>query len=152
MQLVCQNYYFKNLGFDSITWQRDPPAASHVGGVWERQIHTARNSLISLLVAHERSLSEESLRTQFVETKAILNSWPLTFETVGDVKNEHPLSLTNILTMKTKVVIPPPGGLVRDDVFSRKLWRRIQHITNEFWKRWRKEFQPSSPVRSGAKI
>ena len=42
--------------------------------------------------------------------------------------------------MKTKVVMPPPGEFVRADEFSRRRWRRVQHIANEFWQRWRKEF------------
>ena len=69
-----------------------------------------------------------------------MNSRPLTVETLGDVKSEQPLSPNNILNMKTKVVMPPPGEFVRADEFSRRRWRRVQHIANEFWQRWRKEF------------
>ena len=111
-----------------------------MGGVWERQILSARNIVMSLLVTHGRSLNDESLRTLFAETEAILNSRPLTVQTLGDVKSEQPLSPNNILTMKTKVVMPPPGEFVRADEFNRRRWRRVQHIANEFWQRWRKEF------------
>ena len=41
--------------------------------------------------------------------------------------------------MKSKVVIPPPGVFSTSDIYSRKHWRRVQHISNEFWDRWRKE-------------
>ena len=95
---------------------------------------------MSLLVTHGRSLNDESLRTLFAETEAILNSRPLTVETLGDVKSEQPLSSNNILTMKTKVVMPPPGEILRADEFSRRRWIRVQHIANEFSQRWRKEF------------
>ena len=111
-----------------------------MGGVWERQIHSARNILMSLLVTHGRSLNDESLRTLFAETEAILISRPLTVETLGDVKSEQPLSPNNILTMKTKLVMPPPGEFLRGDELSRRRWRRVQHIANEFWQRWKKEF------------
>ena len=111
-----------------------------MGGVWERQIHSARNILMSLLVTHGRSLNDESLRTLFAETETILNSRPLTVETLGDVKSEQPLSPNNILTMKTKLVMPPPGEFLRADELSRRRWRRVQHIANEFWQRWKKEF------------
>ena len=127
-------HFLENLGSDYITWHRNPPAASHIGGVWERQI------LMSLLVTHGRSLNDKSLRTLFAETEAILNSRPLTVETLGDVKSEKHLSPNNILTMKTKVVMPPPGEILRADEFSRGHWRRVQHIANEFWQRWKKEF------------
>ena len=42
--------------------------------------------------------------------------------------------------MKPKVVLPTLGRFVKADEYSRKRWRRIQHIDNEFWCRWRTEF------------
>ena len=42
--------------------------------------------------------------------------------------------------MKSKVVLPPPGHFVKNDEYSRKRWRPIQHRVNEFWVRWRKVF------------
>ena len=42
--------------------------------------------------------------------------------------------------MKTKVVMPPPGEFGPSDIYCRKQRRRVQHITEEFWNRWRKEF------------
>ena len=111
-------HFLENLGSDYIIWHGNPPTASHMGGVWERQIHSAQNILMSLLVTHGRSLNDESLRTLFAETEAILNSRPLTVETLDDVKSEQPLSPNNILTMKTKVVMPPSGKFVRADEFS----------------------------------
>ena len=67
-----------------------------------------------------------------------MNSRPLAVETLGDVKSEQPLSPNNILTMKTKVVMPQPGEFLRADEFSRRHWRRVQHIANEFWQKWKK--------------
>ena len=95
---------------------------------------------MSLLVTHGNSLNYESLRALLAETEAILNSRTLTVKTLGNVKNEQSLSPNNILTMKTKIVIPPPGEFIRADEFSRRRWGRVQHIANEFWQRWRKEF------------
>ena len=44
------------------------------------------------------------------------------------------------MMVKSKVVLPPPGQFVKADKFSRRRWRHIQHIANEFWVRWCKEF------------
>ena len=49
--------------------------------------------------------------------------------------------------MKTKVVLPPPGIFQSADQYSRKWWRRVQHLANEFWCRWRKEFLHSLQER-----
>ena len=36
--------------------------------------------------------------------------------------------------------MPPPGEFNELDLYSRKRWRRIQFLANEFWERWRKEY------------
>ena len=92
-------------------------------------------------------MNDESLRTLRAEVELIINLRPLTVETISDPKNEIPLSLSNLLTMKTSVVMPPPGEFGKPDVYSKRRWRRVQHIAGEFWSRWRKEFLQSLQVR-----
>ena len=118
-----------------------------MGGVWERQIRSARAILSSLISTHSRSLDDESLETLLIEAESIVNSRPLTSETLGDATSLQPLSPSNLLTMKSKVILPPPGEFSKDDLYCRKRWRRVQHIANEFWTRWRKEFLTSLQQR-----
>ena len=59
-------------------WQRNTPASSHIGGVWEQQIRPARSILLSLLKTRSQSLSDESFRTFMVEVEGIINSRLLT--------------------------------------------------------------------------
>ena len=42
--------------------------------------------------------------------------------------------------MKTKVLLPLPGVFQASDKYCRKCWRRVQHLANEFWIRWKKEY------------
>ena len=49
--------------------------------------------------------------------------------------------------MKTNVVMSPPGVFTKPDLYSRRRWRRVQHIAEEFWHRWRKEFLQSLQSR-----
>lgn len=51
----------------------NPPASSHMGGVWERQIRSVRNVLISILDQSARKLDSSSLRTFLYEAMAIVN-------------------------------------------------------------------------------
>ena len=118
-----------------------------MGGVWERQIRSARTILEGLLKTHSHSLNDESLRTLMAEVELIINSRPLTVETISDSKSEIPLSPSNLLTMKTSVVMPPPGEFSKPDACSKRRWRRVQHIAGEFWSRWRKKFLQSLQVR-----
>ena len=45
----------------------------------------------------------------------------------------------HLLTMKTKVVMPPPGIFLKEDLYCQKQWRHVQDLCDEFWSRWRKE-------------
>ena len=134
------NEYLQPHGADWIDWINNPPTASHMGGVWERQIRTARGILNALIKTHGKRLDEESLHTLLVEEEAIVNSRPMATETISKVKSDVPLLPANLLIMKTKLILMPPGGFSSADIYSRKRWRRVQHIANEFWSRWCKEF------------
>ena len=59
--------FLQGNGADWILWHNNPPGASHVGGVWERQIRYARTILEGLLKTHSHSLNDESLRTLMAE-------------------------------------------------------------------------------------
>ena len=96
--------------------------------------------MFSLLQTYGKTFDEESLLTVMVETEGILNSRSLIVEMISGSTSELPLSPANILTMKSKLLLPPPGEFSKPDLYRRKRWRRIQHVINEFWSRWRKEF------------
>ena len=64
-------------GGEWMSRKRNPPAASNMGGVWERQIKASRKILESLLKTNGGSLSDESFQTVLVEIEAIVNSSPL---------------------------------------------------------------------------
>ena len=133
-------------GCDWIVWERNPPEASHMGGVWERQIRSIRTILSALMKEHSTILNDESLRTFMAETEAIINSRPLTVDTT-DPENPVPLSPIQLLTFKNNVVFPPPGKFDKPDIYSRKHWRRVQYLANEFWSRWKTEYLSSLQTR-----
>ena len=58
-----------------------------------------------------------------------------------------PISPINLLTLKTKIILPPPGVFQKEDLYCRKRWRQVQHLANEFWSRWRKEFLSNLQTR-----
>ena len=140
--------FLRSQDADWVVWERNPPYASNFGGVWERQIRSARRILEGLLLTHSKSLHDESFRTLLCETEAIINSRPLTVESLSDATSLTPLSPSTLLTKKSKVVSPPQGSFASADIYSRKYWRRVQHIVNEFWVRWRKEFLQQLQQRS----
>ncbi|XP_066984693.1 uncharacterized protein [Macrobrachium rosenbergii] len=107
------------LSKESISWTFNPPTASHMGGVWERQIRTVRKVLTPLFKEHAGQLDDESNRTLLTEVEAIVNDRPLT--TVSDSPDDlQPLSPAQLLTQKSSVVMPPPGIFQKGDMYLRQ--------------------------------
>ena len=121
-------HFFQENGADWLFWTRPTPTASHVGGVWKRQKKSARNILSLLLKTHGTRLNGEAVTT----LKTEVDSQPQAAELLNDGNSLNPICPSNFLTMKTKVVIPPPGEFGHTDIYCRKEWRRVQHITEEF--------------------
>ncbi|XP_041484116.1 uncharacterized protein LOC121430782 [Lytechinus variegatus] len=134
-----QQYLVEN-NIDWIPFVMNPPHASHMGGVWERQIQTVRRALEPLMMSAGKQLDDEAFRTFLSEAESIVNSRPLTTQNLSSSNAQEPLTPNHLLTMKSKVVLPLPGKFQKADMYARKWWRRVQHLTNEFWTRWMKEY------------
>ncbi|XP_041471862.1 uncharacterized protein LOC121421266 [Lytechinus variegatus] len=121
-------------------FKMNPPSSSHMGGIWERQIRNVRNVLDGILEQSGTQLNTSSLRTFLYEAMAIINSRPLTVEDLECADGPLPLTPNHVLTMKSGIVMPPPGKFEREDLYLSKRWRRVQYLTNLFWIRWKKEY------------
>ena len=132
--------YLSSQDCDWIEFNLNVPHASHMGGVWERQIRTRRSVLSSLLLEHGTQLDDEALRTLMTEAESIVNCRPLTVENLTDPLASKPLTPNHLLTLKTQVVLPPPGNFESLHLYSRKRWRRVQYLANQFWLGWQKEY------------
>ena len=104
--------------------------------------------MATLMRENGHSLDDEALRTLMCETEAVLKSRPLTVDTLSDPISPLPLPPSTLLTGKTKLVLPPPGKFQREDVYCKQRWRLVQHIANEFWTRWSKEYLQNLQIRN----
>ena len=120
-----------------------------MGGSWERLIITVRSVLSVLLQEHGSQLDDEALSTLMTEAENVINSHPLTDQNLSDHESPEPLTPKHLLTSMTEVVLPPPGCFERLDLYSRKRWRRVQFLANQFWIRWCSEY--SSQVQQRRK-
>ena len=132
---------------DYVKFNLNVPHASHMGGVWERMIKSVRSVLTALITSHSEQLDDELLRTFMTEAECIVNCRPLTQVETTPLDTSPPLSPNQILTLKSEVVLPPPGEFGRADLYCRRRWRRVQHLANEFWSRWRTDFLPTLQER-----
>ena len=121
-----------------IKWTFNPPAASHFGGVWERQIRTIRKVMLSIM--KEQTLTDESLTTLFCEIEAIINSRPITTVST-DANDLEALTPNHLLLMNKKPNLPPTLTDPKDQ-YARRRWRQVQYLADIFWRRWTKEYLP----------
>ena len=63
--------YLSSQDCDWIDFNLNTPQASHMGGIWERQIRTTRSVLSSLLLEHGTQLDDEALRMLMTEAESI---------------------------------------------------------------------------------
>lgn len=87
-----------------------------------------------------QQMNDDALRTFMREEEAVVNSRRLTTESITSPGSAEALTPNHLLTLKTRVLLPPPGAFKSADFYSKKWWRLVQHLTNDFWCRWRREF------------
>ena len=130
-----------------IKWHFNPPAASHHGGVWERQIRTVRKIICAIL--NEQYLrtcrTEEQLRTLMCEIETTINSRPLT-RTSDDPNDLDVITPQDVLLLQPNAAIPP-GIFDHKDIYSKRRWRQMQYLADLFWKRWVREYLPELQKR-----
>ncbi|XP_035281332.1 uncharacterized protein LOC118231544 [Anguilla anguilla] len=119
-----------------VKWIFSTPGASHHGGVWERQIQTARKVLSSLL--KQQVLDDEGLQILLCEVESIINDRPIT-TTSDDPNDLKVLTPNHLLLMRTQPNIPP-GVFLKEDLYVRRRWRQIQYMADLFWRTWTQVF------------
>ena len=77
-----------------IRWLFNPPAASHMGGVWEHQIRSVRRILSTIMT--EQVPTSEMLTTLLVIAEGIINNRPLT-PASDDPNDLEPLTPNHLL-------------------------------------------------------
>lgn len=122
-----------------IEWVFNLPAASHMGGIWERMIHSVHQILRAML--KEQLVSDEVLSTVMAEVVNILNSRPLSRNSDSPL-DENPLTPNHLLHLRPCPSLPL-GLFDKNDLHCRRAWRQAQYLVNLFWRRWTREYVPT---------
>ena len=133
-----QQQIHNSLRQQGVRWRFNPPAASHMGGSWERMIRSVRRIMSVLLT--DQSVSEEVLTTTMTEIEWTINSRPLLPITM-DEKNNEPLTPNHLLHLKGNPNLPP-GLFDQKDCYVRRRWAQAQFLADQFWRRWVREYLP----------
>ncbi|XP_074651578.1 uncharacterized protein LOC141906234 [Tubulanus polymorphus] len=126
-----------------VTWKFSPPLAPHFGGAWERLVKSTKKALKQILKL--QLVTDSVLRTALIETEAVINSRPLTYN------SSDPLDFSaitpNHFLHGGSTSYKPPDVFHDQEISSRKRWRQSQVIADHLWKRWLKEYLPMLTVR-----
>ncbi|XP_055588266.1 uncharacterized protein LOC129740589 [Uranotaenia lowii] len=126
-------------------WTFNPPAAPHMGGVWERMVRSVKEALNTLVDGGK--LTDEILNTALVEAEDLINSRPLTY--VSNNVRDDPEALTpnHFLKGSAAECLPPRSASQQADALRSK-YCRAQQLADKFWLRWQKEYFPSLNKRT----
>ena len=127
---------------EEIEWHFNPPHAPHMGGIWERMVGVVKRILPALLSTGR--LTDEILETTFTEVESIVNGRPIT-KLSSQVDDPTPLTPNHLLLLRGGPVTPLDSS--QGDMYRRR-WKYVQHLANQFWTRWAKEYLPELQRRS----
>ena len=143
MQDLNQTQINAELSKHGIRWIFNCPQASHMGRIWELVIRSIKRILQVLL--QQQVVTDDLLLTLFAEVEFIVNSRPLT-PLFMDPHHDGPLTPNHVLMLRGNHD-QPPGVFHDDDKFSRRRWRQVQYLAEQFWQRWRREYLQTLQVR-----
>ncbi|XP_021957208.1 uncharacterized protein LOC110853263 [Folsomia candida] len=154
----------QQLSSNNIQWHFQPPAAKHMGGVWERLIGCVKKVLSGIV--ESEVYNDDTLHTFLLEAEAILNKRPLV-ELSLDPQDPTPLTPNHFLmgwsSGSSHKFVPQDdtcGEFENADKIGRHNWRTAQRLADEFWKKWVRSYlptltrrekwhQPAKPIKVG---
>lgn len=121
---------------DGTNWHFIPPAAPHMGGLWEAAIKSMKFHLkrcVEYVI-----LDYIEMTTLLTKIEACLNSRPISPLT-DDADDLNALSIGHLLIGRP--LIAPPNPNITETPLNRiKRWHLVEKITQDFWKRWQTEY------------
>lgn len=129
----------------TLKWHFIPPGTPHMGGIWERMVRSVKEALKAL--NDGRKLTDEILLTSLAEAEDAINTRPLAYlpEEAAEIEaitpNHFLRGTMKAADLKVDVSTDFAEAL-------RNSYKRSQHLANQMWQRWCKEYLPTVNMRS----
>ncbi|XP_058987780.1 uncharacterized protein LOC131806914 isoform X1 [Musca domestica] len=120
---------------EKISWHFIPPAAPHVGGIWEAAVKSMKYHLKRII--GDTKLTYEELSTVLSQIEAVLNSRPLHELGSG---TEYIDTLTPGHFLIGRPMLESPATIDEGNLGCLNRWKLLQRIKSHFWSRWKEEY------------
>ena len=131
--------FSRKLADEGVEWKFSPPAAPHMGGVWERLVKSCKIAIEIEIGA--KTVPDEVFRTVMADVEALLNARPLTHVSV-DPCDLEPIT-PNHLVYGRAISYKPLVSCDSTDLVSRQRIKIVQALVQAIWERWLKEYLPN---------
>ena len=118
-------------------WHFTPSKAPHFGGLWEAAVKSMK--VLLRKVVGEHVLRTDEMVTILYEAAAILNSRPLAPLETHDTDGVTPLTPGHFIHGTGPSSLPHDREASPVSTYGKR-WRLTQYLSNELWRRWRKEY------------
>lgn len=133
---ILKQDFSSEMADTGINFQFIPAYTPHFGGLWESAVKSTKHHLRRILgLAH---LTYEEMSTCLIQVEAILNSRPLT-PLSTDPSDLYPLTPAHFLIGRSLTSLPHPQ-VINQNISSLKRFQRIEHLKQQFWNRFSKEY------------
>jgi len=139
-----QGQIVKSMTSQAVKWNFNPPAAPHLGGVFEIMIKAAKRAVHAIL--GNADVTDEELSSACIAAEALLNSRPLTYQSANphDIAPLTPSHFLHGELGRRQAPVPAPAEKLNH---VRQRWRRVQELVRHFWHRWIQEWIPGLSSR-----
>ncbi|XP_058827738.1 uncharacterized protein LOC131687658 [Topomyia yanbarensis] len=126
----------KETASEDIQFRFIPERSPNFGGLWESAVKSFKTLFKRTIGSH--SLIYDEMQTVLVQIEAILNFRPLT-PLSNDPDDFEALTPGHFLIQRPLVAIPEPN-LTEIPENRLSAWQKIQHYTQELWKKWTRQY------------
>ncbi|XP_050665160.1 uncharacterized protein LOC126965567 [Leptidea sinapis] len=126
------------LAMEGTTFHYIPPLSPNFGGIWEAGVRSAKTHFKKVIGNH--TLTYEEMTTVLVQIESCLNSRPLSQLSDNPV-DPLPLTPGHFLVGEPLVNVCDSYYINHaENVNLTSRWKLVQKITNDFWRRWSKDY------------
>lgn len=127
-----------------IDWHFIPPRAPQHGGLWEAAVKSVKSHLRHALGSS--LLTFEEMYTVTCRIEAMLNSRPLV--PLSDDPNDCEALTAGHILIGRPLIAPPRHDYSNDKRHMLHRWDRVAQITQDFWKRWNRDYLHLRQIRT----